>query len=178
MQIISSIITLVLSLLPAMTSASGPAYSLKTPPLTTDWTAKVGTDPWTQYPRPQMVRSEWMSLNGVWGWKNASRGMDELSDPPTGQAWPDGVLVPSCLESGLSGVSARIHLDAWSQADFGAGVQADVGSVITTWWHTTFAVPSGWSGQNVVINFGAVDYEATAFVNVGREQSRLIMCWR
>lgn len=40
-----------------------------------------------------------------------------------------------------------------------------MGSAITTWWHTTFTVPSGWNGQNVLLNFGAVDYEATVFVN-------------
>lgn len=105
MTLISGLVPLLLSLLPSAISesGSGPSYSLKSPPLTTDWTAKVGTDPWTQYPRPQMVRKDWQSLNGVWGWRNASGGLAELSSPPTGQTWSDGVLVPSCLESGLSG---------------------------------------------------------------------------
>lgn len=26
-------------------------------------------------------------------------------------------------------------------------------------------MPSDWSGQNVLLNFGSVDYEATVFVN-------------
>jgi hypothetical protein len=49
------------------------------------------------------------------------------------------------------------------------GVQAPVisaGSVMTTWWQTSFTVPSDWAGQNVILNFGAVDYEATVFINV------------
>lgn len=32
------------------------------------------------------------------------------------------------------------------------------------WYSTSFTVPSSWSG-NVILNFGAVDYEATVFVN-------------
>lgn len=33
-------------------------YSVKTPPLTTNWTYEVGTNPWPEYPRPQLQRSE------------------------------------------------------------------------------------------------------------------------
>lgn len=37
--------------------------------------------------------------------------------------------------------------------------------MLYSWFRTTFKVPSGWSGQNVLLNFGAIDYEATVFVN-------------
>lgn len=33
-------------------------YSVKTPPLTTNWTYEVGTNPWPEYPRPQLQRAE------------------------------------------------------------------------------------------------------------------------
>lgn len=33
------------------------------------------------------------------------------------------------------------------------------------WYSTSFTVPSGWTGERVLLNFGAVDYEATVFVN-------------
>lgn len=37
---------------------------------------------------------------------------------------------------------------------------------IWSWYQTSFEVPSTWpSGNSVVLNFGAVDYEATIFVN-------------
>jgi hypothetical protein len=78
-------------------------YTLLTPPLTTDWTYSAGLDPWTRYPRPQMVRQAWQSLNGVWAWKNASGGLEDLANPPTGETLEEAVLVPSCLESALSG---------------------------------------------------------------------------
>lgn len=34
------------------------SYSVKTPPLTTNWTYEVGTNPWPEYPRPQLQRSQ------------------------------------------------------------------------------------------------------------------------
>jgi beta-galactosidase/beta-glucuronidase len=36
--------------------------------------------------------------------------------------------------------------------------------MIYNWYQTTFTVPSSWSDR-VLLNFGAVDYEATVFVN-------------
>lgn len=77
-------------------------YALKQPPLTTPWTDKVGTDPWPEYPRPQMQRSQWQNLNGVWNYRNAL-SLAEVQNPPFGQSLGQEVLIPSCLESGLSG---------------------------------------------------------------------------
>ena len=39
------------------------------------------------------------------------------------------------------------------------------GTVTYSWFQHSFDVPSDWQGSSVVINFGAVDYEATVFVN-------------
>ena len=37
---------------------------------------------------------------------------------------------------------------------------------IWSWYQTTFDVPSSWAaGNRVILNFGAVDYETTVFVN-------------
>lgn len=82
-------------------------YQVVTPPLTTPWTYILGENPWYQYPRPQMVRDRWQNLNGVWKWENASNGLDELNYPPFGKDFQEPVLVPSCLESGISGRSSE-----------------------------------------------------------------------
>lgn len=37
--------------------------------------------------------------------------------------------------------------------------------MLYSWFSTSFSVPSDWNGQNILLNFGAVDYEATVFVN-------------
>lgn len=125
--------------------AAGPKkYSVQTPPLDTNWTYEVGTAPWPQYPRPKLVRSRWQSLNGIWTYSYAA-GQDELSNPPFNQTLSQEVLVPFCLESGLSGIQAA--------------------SAIHSWYRTTFEVPYQWRDGRVLLNFGAVDYEATIFVN-------------
>lgn len=98
--------------------SNGTGYSVKTPPLDTPWyvtlaytvrsnfnshrTYEVGTNPWPQYPRPLLQRSAWQTLNGVWTYQNAS-SKDAVNSPPFGQTLSQSVLVPSCLESGLSG---------------------------------------------------------------------------
>jgi hypothetical protein len=100
-----------LSPLPAPQNASdekpqidSTGYAVQTPPLTTPWTDRVGTHPWPEYPRPQLQRSEWLSLNGIWTYQNVS-SLDAVDSPPFGQTLPNPVLIPSCLESGLSGQS-------------------------------------------------------------------------
>lgn len=77
-------------------------YELKQGPLDTPWTTKVGTDPWPEYPRPQMQRSEWKNLNGVWQYRNDSSA-DGIKTPPFGVDLGRSALVPFCLESALSG---------------------------------------------------------------------------
>lgn len=128
--------------LPRQTNTTG--YAVKTPPLDTPWTYEVGTNPWPQYPRPLLQRSEWMTLNGVWTHRNES-SHEAVKNPPFGQTLDQSVLVPSCLESGISGVQGSYML--------------------YNWYSTSFTVPSDWTGDRVLLNFGAVDYEATVFVN-------------
>ncbi|KAN0099295.1 glycoside hydrolase family 2 protein [Hyaloscypha variabilis] len=117
-------------------------YAVQTPPLTTNWTYTVGTNPWPEYPRPQLARSDWQSLNGIWTYQNTT---SLNGTPPFGQVLPNEVLIPSCLESGLSGIQGEY--------------------TIYSWFRTSFTVPSSWAGRQVLLNFGAVDYEATVYVN-------------
>ncbi|AEO65527.1 glycoside hydrolase family 2 protein [Thermothielavioides terrestris NRRL 8126] len=119
-------------------------YKLLAPPLDTPWTSKVGTNPWPQYPRPQLRRDAWQSLNGIWTYQPA-QGAGDVANPP---ALPlsQEVLIPSCIESGISGIMKM--------------------GVTHMWFGTTFTIPPNWpKGQRVLLNFEAVDYEATVFVN-------------
>ncbi|GFP53028.1 putative beta-glucuronidase [Trichoderma asperellum] len=118
-------------------------YKVQTPPLDTEWTYKVGTNPWPEYPRPQLQRDSWQSLNGIWTFQPASPGADSGS-PPEGKLQRE-VLVPSCVESALSGLQTL--------------------NVTDMWFATSFKTPKSWNGQNVILNFEAVDYQATVFVN-------------
>ncbi|KAK4127013.1 glycoside hydrolase family 2 protein [Parathielavia appendiculata] len=139
-QLILSLCTLLL----ACADAAAP-YQLLKPPLDTPWTSKVGSNPWPQYPRPQLRRDVWQSLNGIWTFQKA-QGPGDVANPP---ALPLGqeVLIPSCIESGISGIQEM--------------------NVIHMWFGTNFTVPPRWAdnGRRVMLNFEAVDYEATVYVN-------------
>ncbi|WWC86260.1 uncharacterized protein L201_001133 [Kwoniella dendrophila CBS 6074] len=130
--------------------SDGSGYQVQKPPLSTNWTSKVGTDPWTEYPRPQQKREKWKSLNGIWKYQKAT-SFDDLQNIPQNldekSNWGKSVMIPSCIESGLSGLQVPLKDNEFS------------------WFQTKFNVPQEWSGQNLLINFGAVDYEATVFIN-------------
>lgn len=121
-------------------------YKIQTAPLDTPWTNGLNTDPWPEYPRPQLQRSEWRSLNGLWHYRNAT---GPYETPPWGQNLSYEVMVPSCLESALSGLSGQYTIHSWMSR--------------------TFLVPDSWKSQRTLLNFGAVDYEVTVHVKCSIE---------
>ncbi|KAI1091202.1 glycoside hydrolase family 2 protein [Rostrohypoxylon terebratum] len=139
----SNLLTSLLTIAPMLGNlASG--YEVQTPPLDTDWTYSVGTNPWPEYPRPQLQRSQWQNLNGIWKWKNASYPGEAL---PESHSFKQDIMVPSCIESALSGVMEMNHTYSW--------------------YTTSFDVPRAYAqnGRRVLLNFEAVDYQATVYVN-------------
>ena len=60
--------------------------------------------PWNVYPRPQMVREEWLCLNGKW---------DFACGGYSGQ-----IEVPFCPESQLSGVELKMESPTAAEAKF------------------------------------------------------------
>src|SRR5690242_9671319 len=121
--------------------ATHAAWAPKPLPLSTPWTAQVSpANALPEYPRPQLVRPDWLNLNGEWQFANATAGQT----PPFGQNLAESVLVPFPVESGLSGIQR--HPDRM-------------------WYRRTFTVPASWSGRRVQLHFGAVDWEATVYVN-------------
>ncbi|UQZ82674.1 Evolved beta-galactosidase subunit alpha [Paenibacillus konkukensis] len=93
-----------------------------------------------EYPRPQLVRNQWQNLNGEWEFQSAKAG----EAAPAGQTLKEKILVPFAAESVLSGIHRVENL---------------------MWYKRSFTIPSDWSGQRVKLNFGAVDYLATVYVN-------------
>jgi hypothetical protein len=116
----------------------------KTPPLPTPWTHLVGpNNALPEYPRPQMARTRWMNLNGVWSYTGRSE-RTALAAPPAVAAYREQILVPYPTESALSGVQRH---DA------------------QMWYRKVFKLPLAWGGQRVLLHFGAVDQIATVWVN-------------
>lgn len=116
-------------------------------PETRDWTMSgSGQIPRPEYPRPQLVRSEWLNLNGEWefeidhGRSGRERGL------PTAERLAGAIVVPFCPESRLSGVGYK---------DFMAAV----------WYRRDFKVSATWQGRRILLHFGAVDYSTQVWVN-------------
>ncbi|MEV4170476.1 sugar-binding domain-containing protein [Nonomuraea sp. NPDC049709] len=101
--------------------------------------------PRPEYPRPQMVREDWLNLNGPWQFEidaadsGLERGLRERELSGT-------ITVPFAPESELSGVG---------HTDFMAAV----------WYRRTVTIPAAWAGRRTLLHFGAVDHDATVWVN-------------
>jgi len=110
--------------------------------LVTPWAEQVmAENVWPEYPRPQLVRGEWKNLNGAWDYAVRPKWEDEPED------FDGTILVPFCIESALSGVQKRVNHNQ------------------RLWYRRRFEVPGDWRGRRVRLNFGAVDWEATVWVN-------------
>src|SRR5689334_14144424 len=109
----------------------------------TRWAANV--DPGNvlpEYPRPQLVRSRWENLNGLWQFAVVS---DSASPPPFGRDLSERILVPFAMESSLSGVGRHAERVVYRR---------------------TFRRPANMrAGEHLLIHFGAVDWRTTVYVN-------------
>jgi beta-galactosidase/beta-glucuronidase len=103
------------------------------------------------YPRPQLRRETWYSLNGEW----------EFAIDPTGTwrtpaevQWSDRIVVPFSPETAASGIG-------------------NTGLYRTCWYRRVVELPQVKPGERLVLQFGAVDYAACVWVNgiwVGEHQ--------
>src|SRR4030042_1249883 len=60
--------------------------------------------PRPEYPRPEMVRSDWLNLNGWWDFAFDLTDSGEEKDFIQGQGFDQKILVPFAPESPLSGI--------------------------------------------------------------------------
>lgn len=110
--------------------------------LKTRWSKDVSAElPHPEYPRPQMVRANWINLNGPW-----SYSITQSNDVVPGQ-WAGNILVPFPIESQLSGVQLRVTDEQ------------------RLWYRRGFERPRLKPNERLLLNFGAVDWHAIVYVN-------------
>lgn len=98
------------------------------------------------YPRPQLRRSNWTSLDGPWRF---AFDPDLRFRTPADVPWAHQIRVPFAPEASLSGIGDQgFHRACWYQRDF--EVPADL--------------VSG-RAPRLLLHFGAVDYHAVVWVN-------------
>jgi beta-galactosidase/beta-glucuronidase len=95
------------------------------------------------YPRPQLVRDSWVSLNGDWDFALDPSGNWRA---PADVAWSSTIRVPFAPESPASGIG-------------------DTSFFRACWYRRTIPIDPVPDGSRVMLHFGAVDYDATVWAN-------------
>ena len=104
------------------------------------------TIPRPEYPRPILVRDQWLNLNGPWSYRA------DPEDAGLASGWHNAlpmdakeIQVPFPIESEASG----IH---------------DLEPPPVNWYARSFEIPPDWIGH-VMLRFGAVDHACRVFIN-------------
>ena len=115
-------------------------------PLTTVWGEALDhNNVLPEYPRPQLKRDSFFSLNGYWDY-----AITQNPDPPT--KFDGKILVPFSPESALSGVNKTLQPSQY------------------LWYHKALPPLPGQPAphparQRTILHFGAADYQTQVFVN-------------
>jgi beta-galactosidase/beta-glucuronidase len=98
------------------------------------------------YPRPQLRRQGWTSLDGTW---ELAIDRDGRWRTPAEARFDRRILVPFSPETRRSGVG-------------------DTGFMRAVWYRRTFDRPALREGERLLLHFGAVDYAASVWMNGAR----------
>ena len=103
--------------------------------------------PRAEYPRPNLVRNEWLCLNGEWDFQidNSVSG-EFLKYYDKTVAFDNKIILPFCPESVLSGIG---------NVDF----------MNSVWYKKSIVLPESYKGKEVILHIGACDWETKVFVN-------------
>ena len=95
------------------------------------------------YPRPQLRRQRWLPLNGPWQFAIDAEGALRR---PSEVVWGETISVPYAPETQRSGVR-------------------NTGFHRACWYRRAFQAPDVPEGHRLILHFGAVDYEATVWID-------------
>ena len=102
--------------------------------------------PRCEHPDPQAERASWLNLNGEWDFEfdfGNSKGEAGIMER---KEWETKIIVPFCPESKLSGIEYTDFIPA-------------------VWYRRSFNITAAQLKGNVLLHFGAVDYETKVYIN-------------
>ena len=122
--------------------AQTPEWKIVEGKITTPWAEKVNpSGPLPEYPRPQMVRDNWLNLNGLWDYAIKPKETQDVS------GYDGKILVPFAVESALSGIGKV------------------VGKENVLLYRHTVTLPKDFKNKKILLHFGAVDWQCAVVVN-------------
>jgi beta-galactosidase/beta-glucuronidase len=102
--------------------------------------------PRPEYPRPHFVRSLWFNLNGEWEFAFDDEEEGLRLGWYDGRKLPQTIIVPFAYQTPLSGINDKsIHE--------------------VVWYARSFELPDEFYKRDLLLNFGAVDYACTIWIN-------------
>jgi beta-galactosidase/beta-glucuronidase len=102
--------------------------------------------PRPEYPRPQLVRKQWLNLNGQWDFEIDNSQVGRAKKFNERKNLDQKITLPFCPESKLSGIGNVDYMNA-------------------VWYKRDLEIPKEWAGKRILLNFGAVDYHAVVYIN-------------
>ncbi|MDR2920138.1 MAG: beta-galactosidase [Tannerella sp.] len=134
---------LTLSLLSAIMCMPVFAWTPKGDKIKTKWATEVTPqNVWQTYPRPQLKRTDWKNLNGLWEYQ-----VTDMAAKKNSVKYGNEILVPFAIESSLSGVAQTFN------------------PTDKLWYRKEFTLEPSWKNKQIILHFGAVDYECQVWVN-------------
>lgn len=119
-----------------------PSWKIVEGKIATPWAEKVNpSNPLPEYPRPQMVRENWLNLNGLWDYAIRPKDSQGITD------YDGKILVPFAAESALSGIGKT------------------VGKENVLLYRHSVTLPREFKNKKVLLHFGAVDWQCDVVVN-------------
>jgi len=101
--------------------------------------------PRPEHPRPDMMREQWVNLNGIWEFAETDDNNTLFLE--ANAVFPDRIQVPFCRESELSGLNRKQF-------------------VRNVWYRRTISVPfENWKEHRVLFHIGACDWHTRIWWN-------------
>ena len=99
-----------------------------------------------EYPRPLLVREQWLNLNGEWQFEADPDDVGLRERWSAGRSSGARIVVPYPIESEASGVTPDDAVNVF-------------------WYQRDFTVPEDWSAPRICLHIGACDHWTRVFVN-------------